>query len=485
MHTDISPAVERALEKSRSESSEGLIDAIRLLSALLEDEEGRAALSLIEAGGDLDSIRTQLTKHPPLSFHLPTILDGARDIMGERHENTLTGEILTLGLLSSQLSLHPLLAKAGVKLDRLFQSQELPPIEYDLQLDLRDPSDVVSSARALDVNANRAREACRILDDYCRFVLDDAVLTGEVKNLRHDLNRLLNSLPDQTLLQSRETLRDVGTSISTASEMIRQNPLDIARINSKRLQESLRSLEEFGKIFHPEFAQGIEALRYRAYTIDRAIDIGAHARTALQGALLYVLLTGSQSLASLDWTIREAADGGAAIFQLREKDLSDRDLLERARNVRRWTRETSTLFILNDRPDIARLVGADGLHLGQDDMPIKEARQILGPGLLIGVSTHSPDQVRQAILDGADYIGVGPTFTSSTKQFTQLAGLDYVREAMKMTSLPAFAIGGINETNIGQVAAAGAKRVAVSAAVAGAEDPRLAAVALKSALQRA
>src|SRR5207248_5017898 len=130
--------------------------------------------------------------------------------------------------------------------------------------------------------------------------------------------------------------------------------------------------------------------------------------TRLEKARLYVLLTGATCTAALDWTIREAAGGGADMFQLREKTLSDRELLERARNVRQWTRETGTLFIINDRPDVARLVEADGVHLGQDDLSVKEARRVLGPGPLIGVSTHTPEQVRRAVLDGGSYLGVGP-----------------------------------------------------------------------------
>src|SRR5206468_11654961 len=133
---------------------------------------------------------------------------------------------------------------------------------------------------------------------------------------------------------------------------------------------------------------------------------------------------------SLDWTIQEAAAGGASMFQLREKQMDDRALLERARKVRRWTRQAGALFIMNDRPDIARLVEADGVHLGQDDMPVKEARRIVGPDLLIGISTHNLDQVWQAILDGANYIGIGPTFPSATKEFPEFPGLDLVSRVM-------------------------------------------------------
>jgi thiamine-phosphate pyrophosphorylase len=256
----------------------------------------------------------------------------------------------------------------------------------------------------------------------------------------------------------------------------------VARINFKRLQEALRSLEEFGKVLAPQLIAGLEAIRYRAYTLERAVGLGIDARRRLENARLYVLLTGATSAGALDWTIRQAAKGGADVFQLREKTLSDRELLDRARNVRRWTRETGTLFIVNDRPDIARLVDADGVHLGQDDMTVKAARQILGPGPLIGVSTHTPDQVRQAVLDGASYIGVGPTFPSATKDFPQLAGLEFVREVTAMTTLPAFVIGGVNADNIAEAVSAGATRVAVSAAICQADDPAPIAARLRAAL---
>jgi thiamine-phosphate pyrophosphorylase len=184
----------------------------------------------------------------------------------------------------------------------------------------------------------------------------------------------------------------------------------------------------------------------------------------------------------MDWTIQEAAAGGARMFQLREKQLGDRALLERAQRVREWTRKAGALFILNDRPDIARLAEADGVHLGQDDLSVKDARRIVGPDALIGVSTHNLEQLRQAILDGASYVGVGPTFPSGTKAFSEYAGRDFVRQAKAETSLPAFVIGGINADTIGQAVAAGARYAAVSQAVCQADDPRAVAAALVHAL---
>jgi thiamine-phosphate pyrophosphorylase len=482
MIDDLSPAVERALEAARQQAGDAPLDAVRLFLALIEDDESRAAQVLIEAGGDLAAVRTALDAHPPLPFDFPAVLTGAREVAGERAESTVTGEYLVLGLVRASAPFHEPLRRSGVHVERLIRPAEIAPLEMPVPLDLSGPTETVPAARVVDANANRAREALRVLDDYVRFVLDDATLTEELKSLRHELAELLRQIPPALLDEARETRLDVGTGITAPDEMVRRSSLDVARINFKRLQESLRSLEEFGKVLAPQLAGGLEAVRYRAYSLERALGIGTDARARLEKARLYVLLTGATCTAALDWTIREAAGGGADMFQLREKSLSDRDLLERARSVRRWTRETGTLFIVNDRPDIARLAEADGVHLGQDDLSVKDARRILGSGPLIGVSTHTPEQVRQAVLDGASYLGVGPTFPSTTKDFPELVGLEFVRQATALTTLPAFVIGGVNVGNVTEAVAAGAKRVAVSAAVCQADEPGIAAARLRAAI---
>ena len=174
-------------------------------------------------------------------------------------------------------------------------------------------------------------------------------------------------------------------------------------------------------------------------------------------------------------TVRELAEGGVDVVQLREKGAGDRAILAKAREIREITRRFGIVFILNDRPDLARLAEADGVHLGQEDLSVADARRLLGPDSLIGVSTHSLEQLRIAVRDGANYVGVGPTFASSTKTFAEFPGIAYVREAAQATTLPAFAIGGITLDNVDAVLAAGATRIAVSAALSGADDPRRAA----------
>ena len=174
--------------------------------------------------------------------------------------------------------------------------------------------------------------------------------------------------------------------------------------------------------------------------------------------------------------------GGVDLVQLREKELPDRKLLRVLEEAREVTRRLGVPLVVNDRPDLAVLSEADGVHLGQDDLPVQEARRIVGGRLLIGVSTHTLEQVRRAVLEGASYLGVGPTFPSQTKAFEGFAGLEFVRQATAETSLPAFVLGGVTPTNVGEVLAAGGRRVAVSHAICAAEDPRATAARFRALL---
>lgn len=331
------------------------------------------------------------------------------------------------------------------------------------------------SLRLLDASANRAREGLRVVEDYVRFVLDDRHLTACLKQLRHDLTEALGAVPAADLLACRDTPADVGTGLSTAGEMLRRSPPDVAAANFKRLQESLRSLEEFGKLLDSEMARRLEQLRYRAYTLERAVEVTHASLARLEGARLYVLVDGRGSAAEFEALCRPLVDAGVHVLQLRDKTLSDRELLDRARRLRVWTRGTETLFVVNDRPDLALLCAADGVHVGQEELSVGEVRRLVGPRMLVGVSTHSLEQARRAVLDGANYLGVGPTFPSGTKSFSRFTGVELLREVAAEIRLPAFAIGGMTLERLPEVLAAGFCRVAVSGGVAGSADPVAAA----------
>jgi thiamine-phosphate pyrophosphorylase len=325
--------------------------------------------------------------------------------------------------------------------------------------------------RLVDASANRASEGLRVVEDCVRFVLDDRHLTELCKRLRHDLAAALAAVPFEQRLAARETQADVGTELTMPSERQRPDLESVLTANFLRLEESLRSLEELGKIIDPDMAAQIRHIRYQSYTLHRAVHITRSSRQRLQGVRLQVLLDGRATPEEFDRLAQGLVAAGVGAIQLRDKTLDDRRLLDRAERLRRWTAGTPTVLIVNDRPDLAALARADGVHLGQEDLPVKDARAIVGPGRLIGVSTHSIEQARQAVLDGADYIGVGPTFPSGTKRFEHFPGVELLRAVAAEIGLPAFAIGGITRDNLPQVLAAGFTRVAVGGAIVSAEDP--------------
>lgn len=200
---------------------------------------------------------------------------------------------------------------------------------------------------------------------------------------------------------------------------------------------------------------------------------------------LYVIIDKKAALGrDLVYIAGEAIAGGADVIQLRDKESEAREFVEAGRAMRKAVGKEKTLFIINDRPDIALAVGADGVHLGQDDLPVDCARSILGKDKIIGLSTHSLEQASAAQDSGADYIGVGPVFSTPTKPGYKAVGLGLIRKVKEMDGIPFVAIGGISAANIGDVIAAGASRVAVVRAVCGAEDIRGAAKSLKDKLSK-
>ncbi len=341
--------------------------------------------------------------------------------------------------------------------------------------------------RILDANFDRASEGLRVIEEYARFVQNDSALTEELKQLRHRLAAAFASLPAAELLAARNTPGDVGCEVATATEYERTSLLHVVRANFQRVQQALRSIEEYSKTFDCGIATAAEAIRYATYALESKLLAGPmpgeSLRQRLQAAQLYVLVAGGESEEKFRAIIRSLVVAEVDVLQLRDKSLDDRALLGRARLLREATCGSRTLFILNDRPDLACLAQADGVHVGQSELPVSEVRQLVGAEMLIGVSTHNLEQADQAAAAGADYLGCGPTFPSSTKSFREFAGLKFLQEVSQTITIPAFAIGGIDSQNLSQVLATGFSRIAVRAAVTQA-DPAEAVRELKESLCR-
>lgn len=322
--------------------------------------------------------------------------------------------------------------------------------------------------RILDVAANRAAEGLRTVEEFVRFAVDNPQLVEQAKSMRHALAAAVGRLPREKLLAARNTLGDVGTEIGLPSEQSRQGMEAVVVAALARVQQSLRCLEEYGKTLAPEMAADVERIRYQIYTFGRQLELIMHRRQSLADAKLYVLVDIIDEPDLWRQRIAELATAGADLIQIRDKAVSDRLLWQRCRMAVETLRKLDGVacrVIINDRADIAAAVDADGVHVGQDELPVEAVRQIVGDDKIVGLSTHSIEQAREAVRVGADYIGCGPTFPSRTKSFQHFPGVEFLNEVAREIEIPAFAIGGIDSEHLPAVIASGVSRIAVSGAV--------------------
>jgi thiamine-phosphate pyrophosphorylase len=543
MGYQFTPAVERALNAAAfwtadPAGSAGVLGPLEVLVGLLNEAECRAAKFLTARGVNAETVHARFAELTPLaegeanslelrglSAHVESALRAAAERLDEPPRSfQFATEHVLLGLTLGEDEIGRWLRTQGVTPEALDDDQarrygsarstiaiDLEPIPLagepdDLQReegrDIDVPNRQIFSGgnevanrderstvlRVVDAAANRAGEALRVVEDYVRFLLDNAALMQTCKELRHELTAALGTIPLALRLAARDTAHDVGTDVTTATEMVRRDPVDVANANCRRLQESLRSLEEFAKLIDPAIAVRCEQLRYRAYELQKTLAATGKPslppnRRRLTAAQLYVLVDGRSSASEFETFVHALLAARVDVIQLRDKQLDDRTLIERGRRLREITRGTSTLVIMNDRPDLAVLCEADGVHVGQEELSVADARRIVDDDMLVGVSTHSIAQARRAVADGADYLGVGPTFPSNTKAFVDFPGLDFVRAVAAEISLPAFAIGGITAENIAKVVQAGLRRVAVSGAITQSTDPFAAIRELRKQLE--
>ena len=333
--------------------------------------------------------------------------------------------------------------------------------------------------RIIDANLNRIGEGLRLLEDLARLLLNDATLTQQLKTMRHELVTSDWSF-NQQLLQSRDSESDVGINIE-APEQAEPRELPIMVVaNARRVQEALRTLEELAKIpgTTPKLdSEKFKQARFSLYTIERTLLSKLLRKDKLKSIPgLYVIID-TQALKGRSHieVASQAICGGAKTVQLRDKLQSKKELLPLAQKLRKLCTEHNVLFIMNDYLDLALASDADGLHLGQDDLPIKVARKLLPMDKILGCSTTTADQAITAESEGADYIAAGSIYPTSSKETAKVVGLERLLQIRQAISLPLVAIGGITKDNAAEVLAAGADSVAVIGAVLGAESPEEAA----------
>ncbi len=327
--------------------------------------------------------------------------------------------------------------------------------------------------RIIDANFNRAREALRVMEEYCRFAVNNGTLSGRAKQLRHELCAAIGQLEQGKLLAGRDTLGDVGVGQQVENQLQRATAAEAFTAGARRLTEALRALAEMAQAESKPVAAAIERLRYQAYTLEKDVVLFAQPVEKFNRVRLYVIVTSDLPTKILSLASRCAA-GGADCIQLRAKDMPDERLFAVAVEFVDICRDFGALSIINDRVDIACAAGADGVHLGQGDLPVEQARRLQLSPLIIGKSTHDQNELERAVDSLPSYVSLGPAFPTTTKPKIEIAGLDYIQhglERLAETGVSHVAIGGITHENVEQVLRAGAQRVAVGADVTEAPNP--------------
>jgi thiamine-phosphate pyrophosphorylase len=334
--------------------------------------------------------------------------------------------------------------------------------------------------RALDANRNRALEALRVVEDYARFVLEAPPLAKRAKAQRHALVQALAGLLSGQALAARDVAADPGRpgAPQAPPEAIREPRLAaVVGANLSRAKEALRSLEEFAKPLDPTAAEAVSRIRYVTYELEAALIPG---RPDLSSRRVYAILGQAEGRPGLREQATALIEGGVRLLQLRLKQLPDGQLLREAEDLASLCLERDACLIVNDRPDLARLAGASGVHVGQHDLPPLAARRVVGPGALVGASVHDARELELVLTRAGaapswasgelDYVGLGTLFASPTKPQLGARGLDVLRELAPRCPVPIYGIGGVTVGNAAQVIEAGAHGVAVSSALLDASD---------------
>ncbi len=329
--------------------------------------------------------------------------------------------------------------------------------------------------RMLDANINRASEGLRVLEDVARFSLCNEVLTKRLKTMRHNTRKSIAG-SGLNLIEYRDADGDVGPAVSKDLGVENKSNLqELVAANFKRAQEALRSIEEglcvLGK---NDVSRNFERNRYLLYSLEKEFNncLKVVLKQDILKAGIYCLTSEEHSRGRNNIeVVSTMLKAGIKLVQYREKDKTMLEKYRQCIKIREMTAEAGASLIVNDHVDLAKIVCADGVHLGQDDMPVAAVRQLVGNTMVIGVSTHSPEQAAKAVNDGADYIGVGPIYKTYTKKdVCDPVGFGYLDYVVKNVKIPFVAIGGIKIHNLRQVVEHGAKCVALVTEIVGADD---------------
>lgn len=329
----------------------------------------------------------------------------------------------------------------------------------------------------MDVNLTETTEALKVLEDLTSLALSCPDLPGKLREMRQSLKAASSHLFESFILSRDEIQKDHNNRSKDSGNSEKSNIRAIAANSFKTVQEGLRSLEEISRISGFDDISGIfKAFRQESYELEKEVIsmIVAENRRSVLDTDIYCITAHEHSRGRSNIEVVKALLwAGIKLVQYREKDKTLRQKYNECRELRQMTRDFGARFIVNDDVELAVMVEADGVHIGQDDFPVHEVRKIVGESMAIGLSTHSPLQAESAVRDGVDYIGVGPIFRTYTKKdVCDPVGFDYLEYVVKNVNIPFVAIGGIKAHNISEVVRRGAGCVALVTEIVGAEDIR-------------
>jgi len=313
-------------------------------------------------------------------------------------------------------------------------------------------------AQILDVNLNRFNESLKFIEDIIRFFTRDKHLLVKVRKMRIDFLKIKKALPLTDIIRFRESQHDLGRH-ALFDIQIKKSSSDIIMANFTRAKESSRMLEEIFKSQNAQASKKMKEIRFRIYDLEK--DVLQSLKRKFTPRLYAIIDEKYIKPNRLRESVTILEDNGATMIQLRIKTLSDRKFFNYALKIKKAIRDPKTKFIINNRTDIALACHADGVHLGQHDMPVKMARNLLGEEYIVGASAHNIKEARLAEAQGADYIGVGSLFKTKTKPDAHLCSLSVFKSICKNITIPVVGIGGITNKNYRAVLRAGASGIAV------------------------
>ena len=316
----------------------------------------------------------------------------------------------------------------------------------------------MSWERIADVNLNRMSESLKFLEDIARFTFEHRTLVSQVRTIRRDFLTVKKTLSVPSLVKYRASHTDLGRS-SRFDVTARASVQATILANFARAKEAARILEEVCKSADKQAGTRMKMVRFQLYDLEKAFF--THMQRTFNPRLYVIIDERYASQHRVEYIIPLLARCGATMIQLRAQEMSDRIFVRTGAHIHRALKNTEIKFIINNRVDMALACGADGVHLGQRDMPVAKARQIMGEHAILGVSAHTLQQARRAEKQGADYLGVGAVFPTRTKTDARVRGLSVLKAICAVTKLPVVGIGGITDKNCRTVLQAGAAGIAV------------------------